>query len=112
MLFVLGIVGHGFMSGDMGAKMAMAASADMTAPDGGMDCDKHPSDKGQTNDKSALMACSAFCASVVAVLPDPIPVLVSASAPQAVVVTGSVSVNRDGPPDPYPPKTLSLIRGA
>ena len=107
MLFILGIVGHSVMAGAMGAKMTMAAGADMAAPDGGMDCDKHPSDKGQTNDKSALMACSAYCASVVAVLPDPIPVPVSADAPQAVIATGSVSVNRDGPPDPYPPKTLS-----
>jgi hypothetical protein len=103
MLFLLGIVGHGFMSGDMSGKMTMAAAAEMAAQDGGMDCDKHTSDQG------ALAACSAYCAGVVAVLSDPVPIPVAAPAQQIVAVAGSVSVIRHGPPDPYPPKHAVLI---
>lgn len=106
MLFTLSIVGHGFMLGGMGAKIMTAASAEMAAQDGAMDCDK----SAGCDDMTGMnLACVAHCASLVAVLSDPTPLPVIAAVREVLSLALTVPAGRNSPPDPYPPKPVVLI---
>jgi hypothetical protein len=96
----LGLVVHGIGNSDLGMKSAMAAAASDMPMSG--DCN------GCGDDHSSMpTACAAFCGSV-AVLPVTA-VIVDVVAidtlypPAAEDATGHV-----GPPDPYPPRPVSM----
>jgi hypothetical protein len=106
MLFSLSIVGHAFMLGDMGAKAMTAASVELAAQDGAMDCDKGV---GCDDMKDMQLACVAHCASIVAVLSDPAPMPVIATVRDVLAPAISLLAGRIMAPDPYPPKPVVLI---
>jgi len=107
MLFTLSIAAHGFMLGNVNAKVTMSASAAMTAPGDTMDCDESTAPCDDM--KGMNLACATHCASIVAVLSDASPMLVITTTQEAYSLVTNEPASRNGPPDPYPPKPLALI---
>jgi hypothetical protein len=98
--FVVGLVPYGVRAADAGVKMVMTAASDM--PMSGK-CD------GCGDDQKAMTsaACSAFCASFVA-LPLIGTVFEPASAEPFRGFAGPAAAGHTVPPDPYPPRSAVL----
>lgn len=95
--FSAGTAAHAAASTDMSLKMSMAAM-----DDGGMaDCQDCPGDEGQASacDQFCVTTLTAICPPAVTELPH---VAAIVSSPPAKPSDG-----RTGPPDPYPPRTIS-----
>jgi hypothetical protein len=101
LLFAISMATHGFAVSQAATKMMVAdASMQMGAPDHPMDCDG--------KDMSAKAACFAMCASAIAILCDATRMpIVSAMLDLTVDPQASV-VGRGVPPEPHPPKPVTL----
>lgn len=97
----LGLTGivQGVQASDMAVKMSAASIGDMPTPGGCGGCD---------GDEGMPMACSAPClSSVAAILPTGLVVAPRASVSLPVPFAASVA-DHHGPPDPYPPRPISV----
>jgi len=100
-----GLAAHGIGGSDMGFKSGMAAAAsDMPASDMPMSgkCD------GCGDDQNGMAAaCAAFCSSVVV-----LPIAAILQQLSAIDIlrpsAGQDATGHVGPPDPYPPRPISM----
>jgi len=100
-----------FTASGMGARHAIAdtpdakvtAAATVHAPQA-PPCDQCA---GGDNDMSSA-ACSALCASALAILPSPAPLPAISGMRTAVLPTVRSPASHNDPPDPYPPKPAVL----
>lgn len=97
-LSLTGVV-QGVQASDMAVKMSAASIGDMPTPDGCSGCN---------GDDGMPMACSAVCGtSVPAILPTS-PVVAPRSPLSLPVALVASVVEHHGPPDPYPPRPISV----
>ena len=102
LLFGISMVAHGFAVSQATAKTMMAdTSIDMGTPGHPMDC----GGKGI----GAKTACFAMCASAVAILCDPARVLIVSAMHELTVEPQVPALDRGIPPEPPPPKSVTLI---
>jgi hypothetical protein len=99
-----GLVTHGFGGPDMVVTSAVTAAHDMPMPgDMPSKCD------GCAGDERGLSptACSALCGSVIAA---PLLNVVLFAVPAEILspTAGSRAIGRTDPPDPYPPRRISV----
>jgi hypothetical protein len=97
-LFCFSIVGHGFAMSEMSAKMVMANSAVDMSQDACAGCDENP--------MTMHAACIALCASSVAILSDPVELLIMTVGREVNPAATRFLPGRDRPPEPYPPRLI------
>jgi hypothetical protein len=106
MLFLLSIVGHGYvvagMASDTGMSMP-AVSADMTMHDDGMDCG---TDADCAKDMRMHMACFAHCAVLAGILTEPVSLPIVLATRTVPLSPADPLASVHGPPDPHPPKSV------
>ena len=97
-LFCFSIVGHGFAMSDMSAKMVMATPTADMSQDACAGCDE--------NAITMHAACIALCASSVAILSDPVQLLIMTVGREVNPAATRFLPGRDRPPEPYPPRLI------
>ena len=102
----VGLVTHGFAGPDIIVKSAMTAVSDMPVSS---DMPMPGKCNGCAGDEkgAAPTACSALCGPVIAA-PLVAVVLYAAPAETLIPTAGSDAVGRIDPPDPYPPRPISM----
>ncbi len=103
MLFALSIAGHGLAVTNMGTKaMTAVATMDRSAADSSkaMDCDE--------SDIAMQLVCHAFCASMVAVLSEPIELPTTTALQPANSFYTQTLPGQHRSPDPHPPRSIVL----